>query len=55
MLRNYVMPNERAQKENTYKFRRGTTAIKSESIRRFVVSEQVTPVGGGDAMVVDTA
>ena len=55
MLRNYVMPNERAEKENHYKFRRGTTAIKSERVRRFVVSEEVTSVGGGDAMAVDTA
>ncbi|KAF7300726.1 Pr-beta-C domain-containing protein [Mycena chlorophos] len=50
MLRNVEMPNERAQKERTYGFRRGTTAIKRETIRSLVVSEEVTPVGADDAM-----
>lgn len=54
-LRNYVKPNERAQKELTYRFRRGTTAWKTESIRNLVVDEQITPLppaltAGGDAM-----
>lgn len=53
MLRNFVKPNERAVKERNYKFRRGTTAWKSETIRSLIVSEEVTPIpalAGGDAM-----
>ncbi|KAL5513994.1 PSMB7 [Sanghuangporus baumii] len=55
MLRNYRKPNERAQKENTYKFRRGTTAWTKEKIRELVVDETVVPLphpvsAGGDAM-----
>lgn len=55
MLRNYQKPNERAQKENTYKFRRGTTAWKSERIRDLIVDEHIAPItatvaAGGDAM-----
>ena len=33
MLRNYVKPNERVEKERHYTFRRGTTAFKSEIVR----------------------
>ncbi|KAL5521995.1 PUP1 [Sanghuangporus sanghuang] len=55
MLRNYRKPNERVQKENTYKFRRGTTAWTKEKIRELVVDETVVPLphpvsAGGDAM-----
>lgn len=53
MLRNYETPNQRVEKENHYKFRRGTTAIKSEKIRNLIVSEEVTLIGeagAGDAM-----
>ena len=55
MLRNYVRPNERVQKENTYKFRRGTTAWTKEDVRNFVTDELVVPLppavsAGGDAM-----
>lgn len=52
MLRNHVKPNERVQKERTYVFRAGTTAILGKTnIRSLVVNEVVTPVGaGGDAM-----
>lgn len=50
MLRNVEMPNVRVQKEKKYGFRRGTTAWRTESIRNLVVSEEVTPIGGGDAM-----
>ena len=32
MLRNFVKPNERVQKERTYKFRRGTTEWKKEEL-----------------------
>lgn len=51
MLRNYLMPNERGLKERTYGFRRGTTAIKTEKIRKFEVTDElVTATAGGDAM-----
>ncbi|KAF8630240.1 hypothetical protein AX15_003040 [Amanita polypyramis BW_CC] len=50
MLRNVEMPNQRPEKENKYKFRRGTTAWKKEDIRSLIVSEEVTTVGGGDEM-----
>lgn len=49
MLRNFVKPNERAQKEKKYGFRRGTTAWKSENIRNLVCNEEVSSVAG-DAM-----
>ena len=43
MLRNHVKPNERAQKERRYVFRRGTTAWdkNSEKIRSSIVEETV--------------
>ena len=47
MLRNFVKPNERVQKERTYKFRRGTTEWKKEEIRELVVEEDITYVAGG--------
>jgi len=53
MLRNYEQPNEREVKELQYKFRRGTTAWKTESIKSLIVDETVTPISkpaGGDAM-----
>ncbi|EGN97488.1 hypothetical protein SERLA73DRAFT_184212 [Serpula lacrymans var. lacrymans S7.3] len=50
MLRNFVKPNERVEKERKYKFRRGTTAWKTENVRNLVVSEEITPIVGGDAM-----
>ncbi|KAI0819722.1 20S proteasome subunit [Trametes gibbosa] len=46
MLRNFVKPNERVQKERSYQFRRGTTAIKKEEIRSLIVDEDVTAIGG---------
>ncbi|OBZ72811.1 Proteasome subunit beta type-7 [Grifola frondosa] len=49
MLRNFVKPNERVEKEKSYGFRRGTTAWKSEEIRNLVVEETVTHISG-DAM-----
>ncbi|PPQ64453.1 hypothetical protein CVT24_008463 [Panaeolus cyanescens] len=52
MLRNVEMPNQRVQKERDYKFRRGTTAWKKEEVRKLVVDEQVTLLGGGDEMDV---
>ncbi|KAF4616676.1 hypothetical protein D9613_008622 [Agrocybe pediades] len=48
MLRNVEMPNQRVQKERDYKFRRGTTAWKKEDIRKFVVDEQITLIGGDE-------
>ena len=59
MLRNYRTPNDRAQKELTYKFRRGTTAWKKEKVRDLIVDEEVREIApitatavaqGGDAM-----
>ncbi|KAA1471015.1 proteasome subunit [Dentipellis sp. KUC8613] len=52
-LRNFVKPNERATKERTYGFRRGTTAWTKERVRNLVVEETVTPVPApaeGEAM-----
>lgn len=43
-LRNYQKPNERAAKEQSYKFKRGTTAILTKDFRKFV------DVIEGDAM-----
>ena len=39
MLRNYRKPNERAQKEQSYKFPRGTTAWTKEDIYNMIVKE----------------
>ena len=39
MLRNYRKPNERAQKEQSYKFARGTTALTKEEIYNMIVKE----------------
>lgn len=44
MLRNFVKPNERVEKERSYVFRRGTTAFKSETIRNLIVEEEVKEV-----------
>ncbi|KAJ7207070.1 20S proteasome subunit [Mycena pura] len=50
MLRNVEMPNQRVEKERQYRFARGTTAWKSEEIRKLVVSEEVILLAGGDEM-----
>jgi len=53
MLRNYVMPNVRVEKERRYGFRRGTTAWTRENVRDLIVSEEIRPViaaAGGEAM-----
>ncbi|EJF56943.1 proteasome subunit [Dichomitus squalens] len=47
MLRNFVRPNERVQKERSYTFRRGTTEFKKEEVRALVVEEDVTFISGG--------
>ena len=49
-LRNFVKPNERVQKERSYKFRRGTTAFKTESVRNFIVEEEITTTHASEAM-----
>jgi 20S proteasome subunit beta 2 len=49
MLRNFVKPNERVQKERVYRFRKGTTSWKAETIRSLVSDEEVIALGG-DAM-----
>jgi 20S proteasome subunit beta 2 len=53
MLRNYVMPNVRVEKERQYGFRRGTTAWTREQVRDMVVSEDIKPTvvaSGSEAM-----
>jgi 20S proteasome subunit beta 2 len=54
MLRNYVKPNERVQKERAYTFRRGTTAWKKENVRDLIWTEEVTPVAGAEG-AMDTS
>ena len=44
MLRNYIKPNERVQKEKRYNFRRGTTAWTKEKVRSLIVSEEILPI-----------
>ena len=57
LMRNYRTPNERAPKEQSYKFARGTTAflkevkVEREDIRRYVTIRDVPATG--DAMEVD--
>jgi 20S proteasome subunit beta 2 len=41
MLRNYVRPNERVEKELSYRFRKGTTAVKRIQVKQFVIAEEV--------------
>jgi len=53
MLRNYVMPNVRVEKERKYGFRRGTTAWTREKVRDLIVSEEIRPIPvaiGGEEM-----
>ncbi|RKP05584.1 proteasome subunit beta type-7 [Thamnocephalis sphaerospora] len=40
MLRNYARPNERGQKEQNYRFQRGTTDVLSTSVRNLVIVEE---------------
>ncbi|PVH17685.1 proteasome subunit beta type-2 [Candidozyma duobushaemuli] len=54
LYRNYLTPNVRGAKTQSYKFPRGTTAVLRESIRDFVdVEETVVELGRSDAMEVD--
>ncbi|ANB12423.1 proteasome core particle subunit beta 2 [Sugiyamaella lignohabitans] len=43
MYRNYRKPNERAQKEKSYRFPRGTTAVLAQSVRSLVDVIETTP------------
>ncbi len=61
MMRNYIRPNERVQKERNYKFAKGTTAwlkekvMTKEQIGRYVtVSELGTGGGNGDGSDSDS-
>ncbi|KDE05115.1 proteasome subunit beta type-7 [Microbotryum lychnidis-dioicae p1A1 Lamole] len=47
MLRNYRMPNQKVDKERSYKWRRGTTAYTKEEVKYHLVKEEVTIVAGG--------
>lgn len=47
MMRNLDHPNDRVNKEINYVFRRGTTAIKREQVRKFVVAEEVIKIVDG--------
>ncbi|CAG7850869.1 Proteasome subunit beta type-7; Flags: Precursor [Serendipita indica DSM 11827] len=54
MLRNYLTPNEKVEKEKHYKFRRGTTDWKKD--REIVVfHEEVRPIGAGGTDAMDTS
>lgn len=63
MLRNYIRPNERGQKDRNYRFPRGTTAylnqkvISKEEMRKYVTIEEVSGdknLESGEKMEVDT-
>lgn len=61
LLRNYMKPNERGQKERSYQFKRGTTAyldqkiITKADIGKFVTVQDVTDEGTvAEKMEVDT-
>lgn len=45
MLRNYLKPNERAQKQQRYGFARGTTGFTREQIYSMIKQEDVLEVG----------
>ncbi|EER23919.1 proteasome component, putative [Coccidioides posadasii C735 delta SOWgp] len=57
LLRNYIRPNERGQKERTYRFTKGTTAwldqkiITKEEIGRYVTVHELS--GDADAVVAE--
>lgn len=61
LRRNFIKPNERAQKLRSYAFKKGTTAVLNEKIIRkeeignyISVQELSTAEAGGDKMEVDT-
>lgn len=52
MLRNYLKPNEKVEKERRYKFRRDTTDWQKtrEKVKSLVVHEETRAIGRDDAM-----
>ncbi|KAM0793149.1 Proteasome subunit beta type-7 [Microbotryomycetes sp. NB124-2] len=46
MLRNYKTPNQKVNKEQNYKWRRGVTAWTREEIKKMIVAEEVIVAGG---------
>ncbi|GMG26611.1 unnamed protein product [Ambrosiozyma monospora] len=55
LYRNHLTPNVREQKQRSYKFERGTTAILKQSIYNLVdVVEEPATTTGPDAMEVDS-
>ncbi|KZV65643.1 proteasome subunit [Peniophora sp. CONT] len=56
MLRGYIKPNERVEKEKRYNFRRGTTAWTKEKVRSLIVSEEILPItSNAAAEAMDTS
>ncbi|PVG01258.1 putative 20S proteasome beta2 subunit [Serendipita vermifera] len=57
MMRNYLKPNEKVEKEKRYKFARGTTDWKKdrELVRSLVISEESRPIGSGRDDAMDTS
>ena len=55
MLRNYIMPNVRVEKERRYGFRRGTAAWTRENVRDLVVSEETRPIAAASGEAMDTS
>jgi 20S proteasome subunit beta 2 len=57
MMRNYLKPNEKVEKEKRYKFARGTTEWKKdrEIVRSLIVSEETRPIGSGRDDAMDTS
>lgn len=54
LYRNYLTPNVRGAKTQSYKFPRGTTGVLRQSVRELVdVEETVVDLGRQDAMEVD--
>jgi 20S proteasome subunit beta 2 len=56
MMRNYLKPNEKVEKEKRYKFARGTTEWKKdrEIVRSLIISEETRPIGSGRDDAMDT-
>lgn len=60
MMRNYIKPNERVQKERSYRFAKGTTAwlkekvISKEQIGRYVTVSELGTAGNGSGSDSDS-
>lgn len=54
LFRNYRTPNERTEKEKSYKFQRGTTAFQTQTIRSRYEVVDLTPPVEPSAMEVDS-